>query len=82
MTATDRAYARACLKFVLTDVRRHAPDIDVKAAWVWRFRRGKYEFHFGKFYWFGSAEGADDARAAGWSAWLRSQNVEGYEECA
>lgn len=78
MSAIDRAFSAATLRFVLADVRRHDPAVNIKESWVWKHRPGKYEFHYRKFYWYGSADSAADARAAGWNAWLREQGAEGY----
>ena len=52
----------------------------MKDAWVWHFHRDHWEFHGPDgFYWHGSADNAYDARAHGWSAWLRKEGAEGYE---
>ena|SRR5260370_23730972 len=75
----NRAYEAASLKAVLADVRRHDPAADVAAAWVYKASTGQWEFHFGDFYWYGSANSATEARAAGWSAWLTMQGAEGYK---
>lgn len=80
MRALDTMYSRACLNFTLADVRRHRPGIQVSAAWVYKTGRGQWEFHFEKFYWYGRAQSALDARAAGWSAWLTKENAEGYRQ--
>ncbi len=76
--SANLAYCRASLQYVLTDVRLHDPAADVKAAWVHRSGR-TWEFIFGEFYWYSSADNAAEARAAGWSAWLRKQGAEGYK---
>lgn len=78
MSAIDRAFSAATLKFVLADVRLYAPSAEIKQAWVRKHRPGKYEFHYQKFYWIGSADSTADARVAGWNAWLRDQGAEGY----
>ncbi len=72
------AYCRACLKSVIQDVRRHDELADIHSAWVYKFTRGHWEFHYGDFYWHGSADNAAEARSAGWSAWLAKQGAEGY----
>ena len=51
----------------------------MKDAWVWHFHKDHWEFHGPDgFYWHGSADNAYEARAKGWSAWLRKQGADGY----
>lgn len=71
-------YERELYAGVMVDVRKHKPDVKAREAWVWKAGRDHWEFHYGQFYWHGSATGAYEARANGWTAWLRKEGVEGY----
>jgi len=50
----------------------------IKSAWVYKVGKDHWEFHFGSYYWHGSADNAYDARAKGWSAWLAKNGATGY----
>lgn len=68
-------FDRASLVFVHAAVKNARPSTKLyKDAWVWYERRGRWEFHGpDKFYWYGSANSAYDARVQGWTAWLRQE---------
>ena len=80
------------LKRVHVDVRQHLwrlgekhirPDLmranPWKAGWVHKSGLYQWEFHGpDRFYWYGRAGNAYDARAQGWTAWLKAQGAEGY----
>jgi hypothetical protein len=82
------SFCREELKAVITDVKKHlqhtqthytsTPEGSIKAAWVYKVGKDHWEFHFGPFYWHGSADNAYDARSKGWTSWLRSQGADGY----
>ena len=65
---------------VARDVKGYDPQIQLRDAWVYHFGRDDWEFHYKDFYWYGSASGAFEARAAGWSSYLTKQGVPGYAE--
>jgi hypothetical protein len=74
MSCINISFCRALLSAVHRDVKAFAPEINLqKDAWVWCAGRDHWEFHGPKndFYWHGGADNAYDARAKGWSAWLR-----------
>jgi hypothetical protein len=65
------AFCRHLLKLTLEDVRKADPDVKLRDAWVYHYSgTDDWEFHFGDFYWHGSADNAYDARAKGWESWL------------
>lgn len=70
------SFCRTLLADTIDDVRSAEPGIVTAKAWVWSGDRRTWEFHFGEFYWHGNASNAYEARALGWSAWLKSK---GYE---
>jgi hypothetical protein len=81
MRKANLAFCRLLLRDVLADVKRAFPDLDVRssAICVWRFRslRDTWEFHGpGGFHWEGTATNAYEARANGWSAYLKSKGAE------
>jgi len=78
MNAHNTSLTRFVLQQVIADVRKHDPEIKVSDAWVYKCGRDHWEFHFGKFYWHGSADNAYEARSAGWSAYLRKQGAPEY----
>jgi hypothetical protein len=71
-------FCRAYLKNMMEEVRKHISSKDIKAAWVWKDSNGRcWEFHGPDgFYWYGSASNAYEARANGWSAYLRKLGIE------
>lgn len=74
-------FSRAYLSDVLADVRLHHPTVARGEAWVYRTDRNSWEFHGpDKYYWYGSADNAYDARAKGWAVWLQAVKTPGYEE--
>lgn len=73
------AFERSLYQEVVKDVRKHVPGVRLREAWVWKAGRDHWEFHYGEFFWHGSASGAFEARAKGWSAYLTKQGVEGYK---
>lgn len=79
MTDINVTFSRTLLSTVLADVKAFNSAIRVKDAWVWQVGRDHWEFHFGSYYWHGSADNAYDARAKGWSSFLASVNAPGYE---
>jgi len=77
----DVVFCRHMLASVHRDVKAARPAVNLrKDAWVWGPAfRDNWEFHGpGEFYWYGRAANAFDARAKGWSAWLRKEGVDGY----
>lgn len=87
MADINAIFCRELLKSVMGDVRKHTTTDERKAAWVYcTYRHGgnnQFEFHGpGDFYWHGRADNANDARAKGWEAWLRSKGIEGYADAA
>ena len=79
--ALDVAFCRSLLSAVHRDVKAARPYLNLrKDAWIWGPTfRDNYEFHGPDgFYWYGSAANAYDARAKGWSAWLRKEGIDGY----
>jgi hypothetical protein len=72
------AYDRDLYRRVKADVVKHSPSVEVMAARVIPTGVGQWEFHYSDFYWHGRASGAFEARAKGWSAWLRKYGLAGY----
>lgn len=66
----DIAFSREVLRLTLEEVRAACPDINLRDAWVWKAGRDHWEFHYGEYYWHGSASNAYEARAKGWTAYL------------
>ena len=68
--------SREVLKQVLDEVRAHRKStgdrfaFKLTDAWVYKVGTDHWEFHFGMFYWHGSADNGCEARAKGWRAWL------------
>jgi len=79
------SFAREELKNTLTNVVRFmrtgaaTETGPLNDAWVSKVGKDHWEFHFGSFYWHGSADNAYDARSKGWTSWLRKQGAEGYK---
>jgi hypothetical protein len=71
-------FSRQELRLVLLDVKEYNQNLPVREAWVWKCGKDHWEFHFGDFYWHGSADNAYDARSRGWTAYLANAGVEGY----
>lgn len=67
-----------CNYRLMVDVKKFRPGIKHREAWVYKVGKDHWEFHFGEYYWHGSAGNAYEARANGWSAWLEKNGVEGY----
>lgn len=78
---TDAEFQLLLYREIAADVRRYDPTIKLRDAWVWCAGRDHWEFHFGDFYWHGSAGGAYDARAKGWEAYLVRFEVPSASEC-
>jgi len=79
MNDLNITFCRSLLAATMTDVRKHTTAEQRKAAWVIRTDRSRWEFHGPeRFYWYGRADNAYDARSSGWAAWLRQQGVNGY----
>ena len=74
----DTAFQRTEYAQVVMDVRKFNPSVNLREAWVYKVGRDHWEFHYQEFFWHGSAGGAFDARAIGWSRYLASKKVEGY----
>ena len=71
MTDINIAFSRTMLSSVMADVRERTTAEQRRAAWVYHFGSGHWEFHGpGGYYWHGEADNAYDARAKGWSNWL------------
>ena len=74
--AVDGAICRSLLHEATTLVRANFPDAKLREAWTYNFGGGDWEFHVPDgFCWYGSADGAYDARYQGWMAWLESKGV-------
>ena len=69
---------RDLLALVIADLRKWDADIKLREAWVYKVGKAHWEFHYGEFYWHGSAYNAYEARANGWAAYMAKQGVEGY----
>ena len=74
--------SRFLLKAIRADVRKHTTSDERKASWVISTggrTRPCWEFHGpNRFYWYGRADGAYDARYKGWVAYLSSIKAPGY----
>lgn len=70
-------FARKLLTQAHKLVRKHFPRINVaKDAWT-HYSFNQYEFHGpDKFYWYGQADNAYEARYKGWMAWLKFKGIE------
>jgi len=72
----NTVFCRMVLKGTHERVKKFRPDIKLKDAWVWSGRDGCWEFHGPeKFYWYGRAYNAYEARAKGWMAWLTKEGA-------
>ena len=86
--SVNTAFSRELLKRVLDDVRAYRTStgdrfaFKITDAWVYKLGRHHWEFHFGMFYWHGSAGNGYEARAKGWRAWLVAQEGSRHEEDA
>ena len=70
-------FCRTMLGGVHAEVKKHFPDVKLKAAWVYKTGRQDWEFHGpDDFYWYGEADNAYDARSKGWLSWLRKMGVD------
>lgn len=81
----DVAFCRMLLRQLAPEVKAIDPKINVFGgpAWVYNHGRDHWEFHFGDFYWHGTAGNAYDARYSGWSAWLAERRGPSEtDECA
>lgn len=74
----DAAFNRMAMTAVTADVKKYIPGVKLRDAWVWKCGKDHWEFHYGNYYWQGSAYDASDARAKGWSEYLGKLGVEGY----
>lgn len=67
-------FCRILLKNVMEDVRQLASAEQRKAAYVYNYCDGQWEFHGPDgYYWHGEADNAYHARAQGWMAWASRQ---------
>lgn len=80
-TDIDVVFCRKLLSMIHKDVRQHFPAIRLRQdAWTYRYGRDNWEFHGPDgFHWHGRAANSYDARHKGWSAFLKSKKVSGYE---
>lgn len=78
MSSLDVSLCREILRLTIADVRAFNPAVRLKDAWVYKLGEDHWEFHYGDYYWHGSADNAYEARAEGWSAWLGSQGAPEY----
>jgi hypothetical protein len=78
MNKINLAFCRTLLALTMATVKQHTTAEERKEAWVYHFSGGdSWEFHGpNKFYWYGSADNAYDARSQGWSAYLRMKGIE------
>ena len=74
----NTVFERTLYQLIVADVRKHVPGVKLRDAWVWNSGNDLWEFHYKDFYWHGSASGAFDAKAKGWSAYLEKQGVAEY----
>jgi hypothetical protein len=78
-------FERSLYAEVVMDVRKWKPTVNLRDAYVMKVGKDHWEFRYlerpdrsnnytkqGEFYWHGSASGAFEARAKGWSAWLET----------
>lgn len=77
MDATSKVFVRLMLKTAMAEVKKKFDATTRKAAWTCDMGLGCWEFHINKcpqlpegFYWYGSASGAYEARAVGWTRLL------------
>jgi len=90
MTNIDTIFARALLKEVLVDVKKHLKDQGIssarfmKNAWGYKYSDGTVEFHINKnedlplgYFWHGRGRSITEAKASGWSAWLDKEIIAG-----
>lgn len=79
MSDINVTFCRTLLKTVMADIKKITSPAERKAAWVYRFSLdGSWEFHGpDRFYWYGRADNAYDARAQGWQAWEREIELKG-----
>ena len=76
MASVDVEFTRTLLTMIGPAVKAQGKR-PMKDAWVYHFGRGQWEFHGpDKFYWYGRAANAYEARYKGWVAWLCKQGVE------
>lgn len=74
------AFCRTLLARVMVDVKEQTTPQQRKDAWVYQTSLGTWEFHGpNKYYWYGSADNAYDARAQGWQHWLDENDPEPSE---
>jgi len=79
------ACSRELLKRTLEQIRAYRKStgdrfaFKLTDAWVYKVGADHWEFHFGKFYWRGSADNGYEARAKGWAAWLSAQDGNSHE---
>jgi len=71
-----RSLSQSSLREATALVRAHFPDVKLRDAWTYHYGKDDWEFHAPDGYcWYGSANGAYDARAQGWMAWLESKGI-------
>lgn len=71
----NTVFCRGLLRLVMVDVKERTTPKQRKDAWVYRVDSSTWEFHGpDKYYWYGSADNAYDARAQGWSHWLEDEH--------
>lgn len=75
--AFDIKFCRSLLNEAHALVKKHFPRQNVKiSAWTYNLGHGRWEFHGpDKFYWYGRASNAYDARYKGWIAWLTHKGI-------
>lgn len=75
--SADIVLCREVLKKTFERVQEHFPEIEYRHAWVYNYRDGRWDFHGPeKFYWYGKADNAYDARAQGWQAFLEHKGID------
>lgn len=76
MTDINISFSRALLAQIIPAVKAEGYK-PVKDAWVWFDGHQGYEFHGpDKFYWYGNADNAYEARYKGWVAFLHSKGID------
>lgn len=72
------AFCRLLLKEVMEDVRQETTARQRKSVWTWK-TGNQHEFHGPDgFYWHGKTCCKWAASSAGWNAWLRDKELNGW----
>ena len=77
----DHYFCRKMLAIVMKDVRRHVSIDLIKEAWVYKYtgmNSAEFQIPSVKFYWYGRAHCAYEARYQAWFAYMK-EHVPGYD---